>query len=359
MKFTSQFKLANLNKLKKYLREIDKNKYYSNFGPLYEKTRSIIKKRLNFKDNDVILTSSGHSSLLAITKYLKTKTKKKYALCPSFSFYSNPLSIIDSGFKPYFVDIHHDNLTIDFNKVEKILNKRSDIAFLMVVSPFGLPINLNFLNKLQKKIKLPIIYDAADTFLNLEKNIKNKILIACSFHPTKTLGANESGVVICPNFISSNIKKIINFGIENAKSTSNMVGFNGKFSEYDAAIFLANYNDIRKKNLKNNILIKEFKIQLSKKFKILNPDNTKMNKIIFYSNINFNKITKTLKNFNVQARKFWSSNPMHKINIFKKYPKTSMKNTNKSSKNYFGIFINEDLNKNKIKKISEKLLKIK
>ena len=76
MKIISQFKLAHSSKVIKYLKEIDKNKYYSNFGPLYEKTRYLIKKRLNLKNNDVILTSSGHSSLLAITKYFRTKTKK-------------------------------------------------------------------------------------------------------------------------------------------------------------------------------------------------------------------------------------------------------------------------------------------
>ena len=269
MKFLGQFKLANSNQLMKYLKKIDRNRYYSNFGPLYERTRSLVKKKLNLKNNDVILTSSGHSSLLAITKYFKTRTKKKFVLCPSFSFYSNPLSIIDSGFKPFFVDISQNNLTIDFNKVEKILKRRTDIAFLMVVSPFGIPIDLKFLNNFQKKMKIPIVYDAADSFLNLNKNIKNDIIISCSFHPTKTLGANESGLIICKNQISNNIKRIINFGIDDNNSNLNTIGFNGKFSEYDAAIFLANYKHVNKRISRNKKLINEFKKILKKKFRIL------------------------------------------------------------------------------------------
>tara|TARA_Y100000816_G_scaffold167410_1_gene119996 strand:- start:7808 stop:8887 length:1080 start_codon:yes stop_codon:yes gene_type:complete len=359
MNLKGQFKLANSNQLNKYLKEIDRNKYYSNFGPLHEKTRYLIKKKLNLKNNDVILTSSGHSSLLAITKYLKTITKKKYVLCPSFSFYSNPLSIIDSGFKPFFVDISRNNLTIDFDKVEKILKKRTDVAFLMVVSPFGIPIDLKFLNDFHKKIKIPIIYDAADSFLNLNRNIKNNIIISCSFHPTKTLGANESGLIICKNQISSNIKRILNFGIETNKPNLNTIGFNGKFSEYDAAIFLANYKNINKKISRNKKLISEFKKVLTKKFRVLNSNNIKTNKIIIYSNVSFSKIFKTLKSFNIVAKKFWSPNPMHKINIFKKYPKTSMNYTNDYSKKYFGFFINKDLKISQVKIISQKLLRIK
>lgn len=359
MKIISQFKLAHSSKVIKYLKEIDKNKYYSNFGPLYERARNLVKKKINLKNNDVILTSSGHSSLLAITKYFKTKTKKKFVLCPSFSFYSNPLSIIDSGFKPFFVDISQNNLTIDFIKVEKILKRRTDIAFLMVVSPFGIPIDLKFLNNFQKKMKIPIVYDAADSFLNLNKNIKNDIIISCSFHPTKTLGANESGLVICKNYMSNNIKRIINFGIKTDNPKKNTIGFNGKFSEYDAAIFLANYHNINKKILKNNKLINEFKKNLKKKFRILNPPDNKTNKVIIYSNVNFKKIFKALKSFKILAIKFWSPNPMHKINIFKKYPRTSMNNTNNYSKKYFGFYINKDLKVSQIKKISQRLLSIK
>ena len=44
MKFLGQFKLANSNQLMKYLKKIDRNRYYSNFGPLYERTRNLVKK---------------------------------------------------------------------------------------------------------------------------------------------------------------------------------------------------------------------------------------------------------------------------------------------------------------------------
>ena len=349
-----QFELAKTSKLLKYLREVEKKKIYSNFGPLYFNLKKKFENKFNYKNNQIIFTSSGHSSLLAITKYLRSKTKKNYVICPSYSFYSNPLSIVDAGFKPIFVDINEKDLILNFDLTKKILKKNKDIAFIMIVSPLGHKISINKLNDFRNKFKLPIVYDAADNFLNLEKNIiKNKIFISVSFHPTKTFGGNESGMILCPSNHTQHIKDIINFGGEN------YIGFNGKFSEYDAAIFLANYKHVNKRISRNKKLINEFKKSLSKKFIVLNPNNAKTNKIIIYSNVSFEKILKTLKRFNIIAKKFWSPNPMHKINIFKKYPKTSMNYTNDYSKRYFGFFIDKDLKISQIKMISQKLLSIK
>ena len=184
-----QLELVKHHKLKKYLNNIDQNKWYSNYGPLYHKIKNKLESDIKYSKNSVILTSSGHSSLLAVCKLLRSRTKKKYVLCPSLSFYSNPLTILDAGFEPYFVDIDNDDLIMDSKLIDNILKKNNNIAFLMYVAPFGKPIDINWLNKIHKKYNLPVVYDAADSFLNLNKSINNnKIFITCSFHPTKTLG---------------------------------------------------------------------------------------------------------------------------------------------------------------------------
>ena len=274
-----QFELVKRNKLNKHLNEIDQNKWYSNYGPLYNKIKNRLESDIKYSNNSVILTSSGHSSLLAVCKLLRSKTKKKYVLCPSFSFYSNPLAILDAGFEPYFVDINNDDLIMDSTLIDNILKKNDNIAFLMYVAPFGKPIDINKLNKIQKKYSLPVVYDAADSFLNLNKKIsKNKIFITCSFHPTKTLGANESGAIICETKYSEKIKKIINFEI--FLKDKNILGFNGKFSEYDAAILLANYNNIKKKIKLLNKIKNFFLKNLNRNYKMISNETFISNKII-------------------------------------------------------------------------------
>ena len=59
-----------------YLKNIDKKRLYSNYGPLYFKTTKIIENYLKLKNNSVVLTSSGDASLYACLKYLKYKKKK-------------------------------------------------------------------------------------------------------------------------------------------------------------------------------------------------------------------------------------------------------------------------------------------
>lgn len=355
----SQFSLATRSRINKYLTQVDNNRYYSNFGPLYFKLKKKIEKHLNYKNNGLILTSSGHSSLLAVTKYLRTKLNKKYVLCPSFSFYSNPLSIIDSGFKPYFVDISSNDLVINFKLVKQILSKKKDIAFLMVVSPFGHPIDIDYLNKFQKLIKIPIVYDAADAFLNLKKKINNQIFITCSFHPTKTLGANESGLIISPNKHTKTLENIINFGLKNKNSVSNSIGFNGKFSEYDAAIFLANFDEVASKTRYLKKRLKIFFKYFPKKYKIVNYEKTITNKINFYTNPNkIYAIRKLFLKHKIILNKWWSEKSMHEVNIFKKYPKTKMYWTNLIKKNIYGFYIDHKMSTKKIKNFCNEFSKL-
>ena len=341
-----QFELVKTKKILKYLAEIEKNKIYSNFGPLYFKLKKRIQRRLNYRNNEIIFTSSGHSALLAITKYLRSITKKKYVLCPSYSFFSNPLSIIDAGFIPIFVDIDEKDLMVDIQLTKKILKKKKEIAFLMVLSPLGHKVDITYLNHLSKKIKLPIVYDAADNFLNLNKNItNNKIFITTSFHPTKTFGGNESGMIITPSKHANSIKDLINFG------KNKYIGFNGKFSEYDAAILLANYDQLKKREKKLKSIHKIFSKKLNKNYTLTDLNNYKSNKLFFYSKIRKIKIQKSLDKFKIKLFNLWSNKSMHEFKIFQKYKKTRMRITNLTKKKLYTFYLNESFPLKKFSKI--------
>lgn len=55
--------LAKSNRLLHYLKKIDNNRYYSNFGPLYKECKKKFKKHLGLVKNTIIFTSNGYSSL--------------------------------------------------------------------------------------------------------------------------------------------------------------------------------------------------------------------------------------------------------------------------------------------------------
>ena len=367
MQLTSRPLLSKYNELANLLKQIDNKRWYSNYGPLYRKTQKKVEKYFGLKNNSVILTSSGHSSLVACCSLLRKYTKKKYIIVPSFSFYSNPQSIIQAGFEPLFVDINLNDFSIDQTKLEIIINKfKNKIAAIMFVSPYGFPINIKDLNNIQKKNKIFLIYDAADTFINLPKKLDHSnILITCSFHPTKSLPANESGLIIAPKRFLEDLENILNFGFEKRNKNRKLYlnGFNGKFSEYDAAIFLANFRRIKiiKKNLKKKNLY------ISKKLSKIDNlyFNKEMGKTWITSKIfllsktkYFKQLKKEFKKKNIRIFKPWSERPMHEERIFKKYKKMDLKNTRTIKDKGFAIPFYIDQSFKEINIMMKKLNKI-
>ena len=134
---------------------------------------------------------------------------------PSFSFYSNPQTIIEGGFKPLFVDINLKDFSINKEELKYLIKKYlGKIAAIMFVSPFNFPIEIKTLNEIQKN-KIVLVYDAADTFINFQRKLDySKILITCSFHLTKSLSANESGLIISPKKYYKKLENILNFGFK-------------------------------------------------------------------------------------------------------------------------------------------------
>jgi len=349
--------LSKSKNIIKYLKEIDNNRYYSNFGPLYYKCKKKLENYLNLKKNSIILTSSGHTSLLACCYLIKKKNpKKKYIVVPSYSFQSNPQSILQSGFEPIFIDVNKENLCLDDKGISLVFRKyRNKIAAIMFISPFGYPIEINYLNNIQKRFRVPVIYDAADTFVNFNKNKldDSKVFITCSFHPTKTLPSNESGMIIAQKKYLKTINSIINFGLSDleSKETKNL-GFNGKFSEYDAAILMANFSDISeiRKILKKKINYIVHKLKNNKfiRFQYLFGSKWISLKLLIITSrkFNFKSLYKKLRLiYKINIYKPWSYLPMHKHKFFHQFEKMSLKNTNFIEKRIFCLPFSIDCKK--------------
>ena len=233
----------------------------------------------------------------------------------------------------------------------------------MYVSPFGFPIDIKNLNNIQKKNKLFLIYDAADTFINLPKKLDySKIFITCSFHPTKSLPANESGLIISPKKYLKHFENILNFGFEKKNRNLYLNGFNGKFSEYDAAIFLTNFKRIEliKKTLKKKNL------HISKKLADINNlyFNKEMGKkwitskkFMLSKKKYFMRLEKEFLHEGIRIFKPWAKRPMHEERIFKNFKKSNLKNTNIINRKGFAVpfYIDQNLKEidNMIKRINK------
>lgn len=357
--------LASSEKILPYLKAIDKNRYYSNFGPLYNLSCKKIKKKFKLKKLAPIITSSGHAALQACCFLIKSYSKKKFILVPSFAFFSNAQVIIQSGFEPYFLDINPETLEPNYKDIISLKKKNNNIAAVMLISVNGKINDIEKINNLKKEINCEIIYDCAESFINFNRTIdKANFLLISSFHPTKPFGANESGLIFCKNKYKNKIKTIINFGYESARSKktklisreAKYLGFNGKFSEYDAAVFLANFENfekIKKKLFFLNMLIFSF-LKTNDNYLFLKGFGEKWvsNKIYIISKkINFIKIKKKFLTKNINVFTPWSILPLHRQKLFRKFSRTKMDVTNNIIKNIFAIPLNNDLKLHQIKRI--------
>lgn len=359
--------LTPTKNLIKFLKQIDKNRYYSNFGPLYYRCKKLIENKFNLKKNKVVFTSSGHSSILACLYFIKNLTSKKYIITTSFNFFAAPQSIVQAGFVPYFIDININNLQYDEKDFLNIPNNIiKNLACIILPSPMGMPLDIEVLKKIKKKYKCQLIYDAADTFNNLNKNLdKINFFVTLSFHPTKNFGANESGLIICKKKYESKIKDIISFGAANKSKKVKSIGFNGKFSEYDAAIFLANFyeNNKFKTIIKNNSIYFRKKFYNLKKESILLQENYGKNwfssKLCFISiKLKHSVLKKKFLKYGIQIFNLWSPKPMSDQKFFKNIKSTRLINTKKYSDKIFGISINKNYTKKEINLIINAIDKI-
>lgn len=136
-------------------------------------------------------------------------------IVPSFSFIATANSVLYCGARPVFIDIDNRTYNIDPLKIEDfienscrfyasrklLINKRtgSRVKAMMPVHQFGLPCNLDAIERIAKKHSLALVEDAACGLGSLYKTrrIGDGRNIACfSFHPRKIITTGEGGMVL-------------------------------------------------------------------------------------------------------------------------------------------------------------------
>lgn len=335
----------------KYLREIDTNRFYSNFGPLSFKFKENIKKHFNFND-EVELFSSATAALICVLSSLKKN--KNYVLLPSWTFVATAQAVIASGFTPYFVDIDKETQDVSVTSLESIPKKvLFNSVALLIVSPFGKPVDYKKYFDFSKKNKLQLIYDCAAGFDAFEPS--SKVISILSLHATKVLPAGEGGVLFSSdNKILDKARAYSNYGFSNQRRSKSF-GVNLKLSEYHCANALSSLDQwdvIRKKYFK--VALRYKKMLTNNSFTFLEGWGDSWISatcvLIINSKINKVRLIEIFKKNNIEFRDWWAHG-CHKEPIFKRFDKTDLVNTNEIACKTIGIPFYIDLKLNEQKKI--------
>jgi dTDP-4-amino-4,6-dideoxygalactose transaminase len=224
--------------IENYFEQIKKvyaNEWLTNRGKLVLELEEKLKKHL--KIDNILITNNGTIPLQIALKLLGNGGE---IITTPFSYVATTSSILWENCKPVFVDIHPEYLTIDETKIEHAITKKT--TCILATHVFGNPCNIEIIEKIAKKHKLKVIYDAAHSF---GVEYKNKSIFefgdvnTCSFHATKLFHTGEGGAIFCKNKnLSKKIYYSHNFG-HNGPLKFHGLGINGKISELQAAMGLS------------------------------------------------------------------------------------------------------------------------
>ena len=218
-----------------YLREIDSNRWYTNYGALVQHLESLLLEKFFASEGELISTSSG-TTALEISLKLLGLPQNTPILVPSFTFPATISAIMSAGYTPLFCDIDRDSLALDIEKAKAVCAKRKDIGAIVVVCPYGRPINNKEWVELVSAQNIPVIVDAAAA-LGLQECI-DELIYCFSMHATKPFGVGEGGLIWTGNKPKAHtLRKMTNFGLDEGQAVHS--GINAKLSEYHAAVGLA------------------------------------------------------------------------------------------------------------------------
>jgi len=195
-----------------------------------------------------IAVSNGTTALQTAFGCLDLKPSDE-VIMPTFTIISCALAVIYNGGKPVLVDSEPRSWTIDINKIEEKITKRTKA--IMPVHIYGHPCDMDPIWELAKKYSLVIIEDAAEAHGAEYKGKKCGSLgnISCfSFYANKIITTGEGGMMLTNNEeYAERAKSLRNLCFKKGRRFYHTeLGHNFRLTNLQAAIGLAQLERIDK-----------------------------------------------------------------------------------------------------------------
>jgi len=187
-----------------------------------------------------VTVASGTEALLIALMALDIKPGDEVITTP-FTFVATGEMIVLLGAKPVFVDVEEDTANMDAAKVAAAITPRT--RAIMPVSLYGQPADMDEINALAAKHRLPVIEDAAQSFGATYKGRRscNLSTIGCtSFFPSKPLGCYGDGGALFTNddALAKAFREIRHHG-QSSRYNHTRIGVGGRMDTIQCAVLLA------------------------------------------------------------------------------------------------------------------------
>ena len=188
-----------------------------------------------------VSVTSGTAALHVAVASLKIG-KGDEVIMPDFTMIAPALAAIYQGAKPVFVDAEPKTWTIDVNKIEEKITRKTKA--IMPVHIYGHPCDMAPIMKLAKKHDLFVIEDAAEAhgaLYNGKKAGSFGDINAFSFYTNKVVTAGEGGMVVTNDKkLAERARWLMNFCFDRERRYFHKeIGFKYPMTNLQAAVGLA------------------------------------------------------------------------------------------------------------------------
>ncbi len=224
-----------------YLRQIDENRWYTNFGPLNAQFESRLAEHYGVEPARIVTLANCTLGLtLALQSYGEAAAgQSREALCalPSWTFVGSAAAVRLAGLVPWFLDVEKESWQLTPELVEAALPAApGQVVAVMPVAPFGDRVDAAAWQAFRARNGIPVVLDAAAGFDSLAAEHAPAVV---SLHATKPLGIGEGGFVLAESAEQADaLRRRSNFGFDRQHQAA-WPGCNAKLSEYAAAVGLA------------------------------------------------------------------------------------------------------------------------
>lgn len=176
---------------------------------------------------------------LALVTALQALRVSGEVITTPYSFVATSHALLWNKIKPVFVDIEPDSFNLDPAQIEAAITPET--TAILPVHCYGVPANIDEIQRIADIYGLSLIYDAAHAFGVRYRGrtlLEAGDLSVLSFHATKVFNTFEGGALVCPDArTKQRVDYLKNFGFAD-EVTVVAPGINGKMNEFQAAVGL-------------------------------------------------------------------------------------------------------------------------
>ncbi len=219
-----------------YLEEIDRNRWYTNFGPLSQRFEARLASHYGLEAERVTCVANCTLGLVLVLESFELPQGSFCAL-PSWTFVATAAAVRQAGLVPWFLDVDPETWQLTPEIVEAALPAApGPVGAVLTVATFGDQVDAAAWAAFRRRRGLPVITDAAAGFDTVTPALAPAVV---SLHATKPLGIGEGGFVVCESAAQAEaVRRRSNFGFDRHHAAA-WRGSNAKLSEYGAAVGLA------------------------------------------------------------------------------------------------------------------------